>query len=125
MPAPAPARSYERKPVVVDRIILLPDPWSAEVWRLDLGPDAADQPPGLVVGDTCNQWNGQFGDVAFGWARWAVGAPPYWRDDHVPLINISDQSFHPTPWPTTYASIPAMALRAGDFDQVTAGGEAY
>jgi hypothetical protein len=125
VPAPPPARSYEPTPVYARRIFLLPDEWGDEVARIDLGEGGGNRYPGMVVGEACRAWNGQFGDVAFGWPQWELGPAPGHRGDWVPILKISDQVFPACPWPTLYFSIPADALRAGDFGQTTVYAETY
>ncbi|GAA3783770.1 hypothetical protein GCM10022225_84890 [Plantactinospora mayteni] len=112
VPAPAPARSFDRIPLHAKPVLTLPGHGDSAYRDFDWDTEIAAWP--LI--DQAEKHD----HLAFGRPQWEQGPEPSWRDDHRHLLMVSPGKLG-LDWSYFYFSVPAAAFRAGDFSQVVVG----
>lgn len=122
-PAPAPATVFDQRPVSARPVLTLPGCEEPVVGSLDLGPGNEDRWPVIEAAGIRTTWPSDVeeegGHRAFGWPWPLAGA--VMDDDEVLLLQLdTDDQFQWGEAGVLYFTMPADALRAGDFSQVHA-----
>ncbi|WP_200827361.1 YwqG family protein [Thermomonospora echinospora] len=117
---PAPATVFDERPVTARPLLTLPGNEESVVASLDLGPGNEDKWPVMEAYNIRTTWPSdaqQEGHRAFGWP-WPFQSPVM-EEDEVHLLQLdSDDHFQWGDMGVLYFTIPADALRKGDFGQV-------